>query len=38
VVDGIEIHAAQTAIDFHSLSGIEPDAEMLREALEEFMS
>ena len=38
VVDGIEIHAAQTAIDFHSLSGIEPDAEMLREALEGFMS
>lgn len=38
VVDGIEIHAAQTAIEFHSLSGIEPDAEMLREALEEFLS
>jgi shikimate dehydrogenase len=38
VVDGIEIHAAQTAIEFHSLSGTEPDAEMLREALEEFMS
>lgn len=38
VVGGIEIHAAQTAIEFHSLSGIEPDAEMLREALEEFLS
>ncbi len=38
VVDGIEIHAAQTAIDFHSLSGVEPDADMLREALEEFLS
>lgn len=38
VVDGIEIHAAQTAIDFQSLSGIEPDAELLREALEEFLS
>jgi shikimate dehydrogenase len=38
VVDGIEIHATQTAIEFHSLSGIEPDADMLREALEEFLS
>ena len=38
VIDGIEIHAAQTAIEFHSLSGIEPDAEMLRESLEEFLS
>ena len=38
VVDGIEIHAAQTAIDFHALSGVEPDAEMLRDALEEFLS
>lgn len=38
VVDGIEIHAAQTAIDFHALSGVEPDADMLREALEEFLS
>ncbi|MCE9632207.1 MAG: hypothetical protein K8S94_16030 [Planctomycetia bacterium] len=38
IVDGIEIHAAQTAIDFHALSGVEPDADMLREALEEFLS
>lgn len=38
VVDGIEIHAAQTAIEFHALTGVEPDAEMLREALEEFLS
>jgi shikimate dehydrogenase len=38
IVDGIEIHAAQTAIDFHALTGIEPDADMLREALEEFLS
>ena len=38
VVDGIEIHAAQAAIDFHTLAGVEPDAEMLREALEEFLS
>ncbi|MFM7207616.1 MAG: shikimate dehydrogenase family protein [Planctomycetaceae bacterium] len=38
MVDGIEIHAVQTAIDFQTLSGIEPDVEMLREALEEFLS
>lgn len=38
VVDGIEIHASQAAIDFQALTGIEPDAEMLREALEEFLS
>lgn len=38
VVDGIEIHAAQAAIDFHTLAGLEPDADMLREALEEFLS
>lgn len=38
VVDGIEIHAAQTAIDFQTLTGVEADVEMLREALEEFLS
>lgn len=38
VIDGIEIHAVQTAIEFHALAGIEPDTEMLREALEEFLS
>lgn len=38
IIDGIEIHAAQTAIDFQALTGLEPDAEMLREALEEFLS
>ena len=38
VVDGMEIHATRTAIDFQAISGIEPDVEMLREALEEFLS
>lgn len=38
LVDGLEIHAAQTAIDFHALTGIEPDTEMLRDALDEFLS
>ncbi|MFM8733738.1 MAG: shikimate dehydrogenase family protein [Pirellulales bacterium] len=38
IVDGIEIHAAQTAIDFQTLTGAAADVEMLREALEEFLS
>jgi shikimate 5-dehydrogenase len=38
VVDGIEIHAAQTAIDFQTLTGLEPDIDMLRDSLEEFLS
>jgi shikimate dehydrogenase len=38
VVDGIEVHATRTAIDFHALTGHEADTEMLREALDEFMS
>ena len=38
VVDGIEVHATRTAIDFHALTGHEADADMLREALDEFMS
>jgi len=38
VVDGMEIHAAQAAIDFHTLTGVVPDTEALREALEEFLS
>lgn len=37
-IDGLEIHAARTAIDFHTWTGIEPDTEMLREALDEYMS
>jgi shikimate dehydrogenase len=38
VVDGLEIHAAQTAIDFHAFTGLEADVDMLRDALEEFLS
>lgn len=38
VVDGIEIHVERTAIDFHCLTGMETDPDMLREALEEFLS
>jgi shikimate 5-dehydrogenase len=38
VVDGLEIHCAKTAIDFHTWTGIEPDVEMLREALDEFFA
>lgn len=38
VVDGLEIHCAKTAIDFHTWTGIEPDVDMLREALDEFLS
>jgi len=38
VIDGLEIHCERTAIDFHSLTGIEPDTEELRDALDEFLS
>jgi shikimate 5-dehydrogenase len=38
VIDGLEIHCERTAIDFHSLTGIEPDTDELREALDEFLS
>jgi shikimate 5-dehydrogenase len=38
VVDGIEIHCERTAIDFHALTGLEADSELLREALDEFLS
>lgn len=38
VVDGLEIHSEKTAIDFHTWTGLEPDVDMLREALEEFLS
>jgi shikimate 5-dehydrogenase len=37
LVDGIEIHAVQAAIDFQTLTGLEADVDMLREALEEFL-
>lgn len=38
LVDGLEIHAAETAIDFHELTGVETDPDMLRDALDEFLS
>lgn len=37
-IDGLEIHAARTIIDFRLLAGVDADADMLREALDEFLS
>ena len=38
VIDGLEIHCERTAIDFHLLTGLKADTEMLRDALDEFFS
>ncbi len=38
VIDGLEVHVAKIAIDFQVLTGTAPDTDMLREALEEFLS
>jgi len=38
LVDGLEIRAVQAAIDFQMLTGLEADVEMLREALDEYLS
>jgi shikimate dehydrogenase len=38
VIDGLEIHCERTAIDFHVLTGLETDTEILRDALDEFFS
>jgi shikimate dehydrogenase len=38
LVDGLEIRAVQAAIDFQLLTGVEADAELLREALDEYLS
>jgi shikimate dehydrogenase len=38
VIDGLEIHCERTAIDFHTLTNLEADTEMLRDALDEFFS
>jgi shikimate dehydrogenase len=38
IVEGLEIRAVQAAIDFQTLTGLEPDIEMLREALDEYLS
>lgn len=38
LVDGQEIHAVRAAIDFHTLTGLEIDPDVLREAFDEFLS
>jgi shikimate 5-dehydrogenase len=38
MIDGLEIHAARTAIDFRQLTGAEADPDVLREALDEFLA
>lgn len=38
LVTGLEVGAVQAAIDFQALTGIEADVEMLREALDEYLS
>jgi shikimate dehydrogenase len=37
-VDGLEVRAARAAIDFRALTGTEADPDLLREALDEFLS
>ena len=37
-IDGLDIHSAKTAIDFQTLTGVEVDTDMLREALDEYLS
>ena len=37
-VDGLEIHCEKTAIDFHTWTGVEPDTDMLRELLDEYLN
>lgn len=36
-IDGLEIHAEKTAIDFHTWTATKPDTDLLREALDEFL-
>lgn len=38
LVDPLEVHAARFAIDFRMLTGVDTDADLLREALDEFLS
>lgn len=38
VIDGLEIHCAKTAIDFHTWTGLEPDTDLLRELLDEYLN
>jgi len=37
-IDGLEIHCAKTAIDFHTWTGIDPDTDLLRELLDEYLN
>jgi len=37
-VDGLEVRAARAAIDFRALTGTEADPDLLREAIDEFLS
>ena len=37
-IDGLEIYCAKTAIDFHTWTGIEPDTDLLRELLDEYLN
>lgn len=37
-VDGLEVHAVRAAIDFRTLTGVDTDVDLLREALDEFLS
>jgi len=37
-VDPLEIHATRFAIDFHVLTGVHADPDLLRDALDEFLS
>lgn len=38
LVTGLEVRAVQAAIEFQALTGIEADVELLREALDEYLS
>jgi shikimate dehydrogenase len=38
IIDGLEIRAVQAAIEFQAMTGVEADVELLREALEEYLS
>jgi shikimate 5-dehydrogenase len=38
LVDGLEIHATRAAIDFRQITGLAADADLLRDALDEFLS
>jgi len=37
-IDGLEIHCSTTAIDFQTWTGIEPDTDLLRELLDEYLN